>query len=287
MIRHIIAVNAGIELKDEDYFISQPEFAAKYLKGYRGKRPIYFASTVSADNYQGFSPYLKLEGLVYRLVGDSIPFPYHIDTKRTEDFFYTTYRYTGVFEPKKQTGLETILNNFDQRKKAQEFLDFAIVKDENTQRLYSNYAAGLFYLGLVLKERNDIQGTLNAWRFGLMFEPEGSHTFFFNMGLLYAQLDLVDSADAYFSRIKVNDPQILAQIGGVYHMVRRLDKALEYFNKAIEINPRFPQGYMGLLSVYIDSTMNDTNSAKNVLRNWIRMNPADTTAVAMLRELGG
>ncbi len=287
MIRHIIAVNAGIELKDEDYFIPQQEFAAKYLKGYRGKRPIYFASTVSADNYQGFAPYLKLEGLVYRLVGDSIPFPYHIDIKRTEEFFFTTYRYTGVFEPEKQKALETILNDFDQRKKDQEFLDRPIVKDENTQRLYSNYAAGLFYLGLVLKERADIQGTMNAWRFGLMFEPEGSHTFYFNLGLLYAQLGVVDSADKYFSRIDVKDPQILTQIGGVYRMVGKFDKALEYFNKVIEINPRLPQGYMGLLSVYLDSAMHDTNSAKTVLKDWIRINPGDTTAVAMLKELGG
>jgi tetratricopeptide (TPR) repeat protein len=287
MIRHIIAVNAGIELKDADYFSSQTDFAAKYLKGYSGKRPIYFASTVSADNYQGFAPYLKLEGLVYRLVGDSIPFPYNVDIKRTEEFFYTAYRYTGVFEPKKQQALRAILNDFDRRKKEQEFLDYTIVKDENTQRLYSNYAAGLFYLGLVLKERADIQGTLNAWRFGLMFEPEGSHTFYFNMGLLYAQLGVADSADSYFSRIDVKDPQILTQIGGVYRMVGKLDKALEYFNKVIEINPRMPQGYMGLLSVYLDSAMHDTNSAKNVLKDWIRMNPGDTTAIAMLRELGG
>jgi len=285
MIRHIIAVNAGIELKDEDYFISQNEFAAKYFKGYKGKRPIYFASTVSAENYQGFSPYLRLEGLVYRLVGDSIEYPKNVDVKRTQDFFYKTYRYTGVFEPERQKALSTIIDGFDQRKKEGEFFDFAIVKDDNTKRLYSNYAAGLFYLGLVLKDRNDLHGTLNAWRFGLLFEPEGSQTFFFNTGLLYAQIGAIDSAEYYFSKITERNPQILTQIGGIYRMVGKLDKALEYFNKVIEINPRSPQGYMGLLSVYMD--LNDTGSAQNVLRDWLKINPGDTTAVNMLKDISG
>ncbi|MBL0105525.1 MAG: hypothetical protein IPP51_18140 [Bacteroidetes bacterium] len=32
------------------------------------KRPIYFATTVGADNYLNLEPYFRLEGLAYRLV---------------------------------------------------------------------------------------------------------------------------------------------------------------------------------------------------------------------------
>ncbi|MBA7511962.1 hypothetical protein ES705_03961 [subsurface metagenome] len=117
MVRNIIATNAGIKLSNEDYFINQKDFAARYIKGYKGKRPIYFASTVSRNNFEGFTSYLKLEGLVYRLTGDSVNPIFNVDVEKTKNFFYNAYRYTGVFEPKKQKSLSRLLVDFEKRKK--------------------------------------------------------------------------------------------------------------------------------------------------------------------------
>ncbi|MEO0215827.1 MAG: DUF2723 domain-containing protein [candidate division WOR-3 bacterium] len=285
MIRHIIAVNAGIELKDEDYFIPQEEFAAKYLKGYKGKRPIYFASTVSQENYKGFEPYLRLEGLVYRVVGDSIAPPNNIDIQRTKNFFYRDYRYTGVFEPEKQALLATIIDDFEKRKREGEFYNFKVVKDENTERLYSNYAAGLFQLGLALQNLGDIKGTINAWRFAMLFEPPQSFPFLYNIGLLYAQIGMLDSAESYFSQIETKDPQVILRLGMVYRSIGKFEKAVECFQSLITQNPRNPQGYMGLLSTYLD--WGDTTNAKRILEEWIRMNPHDTSALNILKEISG
>jgi len=283
MIRHIIATNAGIELKEKDYFIPLKEFTQKYVKGYKGERPIYFASTVSPDNYSGLDPYLRLEGLVYRVTGDSVE--NNIDIAKTEDFFYNKFRYTGVFEPEKQKFLSKILVDFETRKKEGEFYAFKIVKDENTERLYTNYAAGLFNLGLALQKKGDIEGTINAWRFAMMFELGQKFPFMFNLGLLYAQLGMFDSADAMFSQIKTRDPQSLLRIGMVYRSMERFDKALEYFQGVVTTQPRNAQGYMALLATYLD--MNDTASAKKIIRQWLTINPADTSAQHMLKELGG
>ena len=283
MIRHIIATNAGIELRQNDYFIPLKEFAHKYLKGYQGKRPIYFASTVSPDNYSGLEPYLRLEGLVYRITGDSVQPPYNVDIEKTKDMFYSKFRYRGVFKPEDRDFLAKIIIDFEKRKK-DEFFDYKVVKDDNTERLYSNYALGLFNLGLVLQQNGDIEGTINAWRFAMMFEIGQKFPFMFNLGLLYAQLGMYDSADAMFSQIKTNDPQTILRIGMVYRSMERYEKAIEIFQNLISTYPRSAQGYMALLSIYLDK--NDTASAKRIIRQWLTINPQDTSAQSMLKELG-
>ncbi|MEO0191101.1 MAG: tetratricopeptide repeat protein, partial [candidate division WOR-3 bacterium] len=285
MIRHIIATNSGIELKGRDYFIPLDEFARKYMKGYKGKRPIYFASTVSPENYKGLDPYLRIEGLVNRVTGDSMEAPYNIDIEKTADFFYRQFRYTGLFRPENYPFLSKVLVDFENRKARGEFPGYYVIRDENSERLYANYAAGLFSLGLVLQAKGDIEGAINAWRFAMMFEPMQRFAFVFNLGLLYAQIGMYDSADAMFSQIKTKDPQNLMRLGMVYRSMGRYDKAIEYFQEIVTSQPRNAQGYMALLATYLD--MNDTTSAKKVIRQWLMINPSDTSALNMLKELGG
>jgi tetratricopeptide (TPR) repeat protein len=295
MIRDLLATNAGVKLKrrlerdrlvlSDAFFVSQEEFAARYLKDYQGETTIYFATTVAEDNFKGFRPYLKLEGLVYRIIGDSVDYPYNVDLEKTKDFFYEIYRYTGVFEPKKQEFLSGIMPNFEKRKRQGEFYDFAIVKDENTRRLYSNYAAGLFNLGLVMRDRGDVLGAMDAWRFALLFEPYPDYPFVYNLGLLFAQVGMIDSAEHYFSRIDIKDPQLMTQIGSLYHSMGHNDRAIEYFQKAMALNPNFPHAYFGLFTAYL--AKHDTLSAAQVLENWLRINPRDTSAYNMLNELKG
>ncbi len=286
MIRHIIAVNAGIKLKDEDYFITGEKFAAKYLKGYQGKRPIYFSTTVSPGNYKGFEPYMRLEGLVYRIVGDSIAPPNNIDIARTRDLFYRDYRYTGVFEPEKQGQLATLLDDFEKRKREGEFYDFKVVKDENTDRLYGNYAACLSQFGDALLNFGDIQGAIKAWRFAMLFAPpQAFRSFLFNIGLLYARSGMLDSAQHYFAQIETKDPQLLLKLGMAYRSFGWYEKAIECFQRLISQNPRNQQGYIGLLTVYLDS--GDTANAQRILKDWLMINPYDTSASHLLKELGG
>ncbi|MEO0137895.1 MAG: DUF2723 domain-containing protein [candidate division WOR-3 bacterium] len=285
MIRHIIATNAGIELKDRDYFIPLDEFARKYMKSYKEKRPIYFASTVSPENYKGLDPYLRLEGLVYRVTSDSMDMTYNVDIEKTQDYFFRRFRYTGLFKPEHYPFLAQILDNFTERKKQGEFPDYYVARDENTDRLYTNYAAGLFGLGLALQAKGDVTGTINAWRFAMIFEPAQRFPFAYNLGLLYAQIGMLDSADAMFAQVKTNDPANLMRLGMVYRSLGRYEKALEYFQSVVTAQPRNAQGYMALLATYLD--MHDTTSAKKVIRQWLMINPTDTSALNMLKELGG
>jgi tetratricopeptide (TPR) repeat protein len=285
MIRNILATNAGIQLSERDYIITQEEFAERYLKDYRGKIPIYFASTVSQENFQGFRPYLQLEGLVYRVVGDSSDPTFAVDVRKTKNFFYRTYRYTGVFDPKQQDFLATLLVDFSRRKEEGEFYDYGLYKDENMRRLYTNYAAGLASLGVVLKERGDLEGTLDAWRFALLFQPFQNIYFSYNLAVLFAQTGMSDSAHKYLSEIEAADPGMLVQIASVFANTGGYDQAVAYFERAIEINPRFSQAYSGLVMTYL--AMDDRLSAIRTLENWLAINPGDTNARNMLNELRG
>lgn len=283
MIRNILATNAGIELENRDYFVPQDEFASKYLKGYKGKVPIYFASTVSRENFEGFLPHCRLEGLVYQVVPDSLNPLIQIDVGKTKDLFYETYRYTGIFPPEKQNAVKEILVDFDKRKKEGEFYNHPIQIDENTMRLYTNYAAGLHSLGYLLQQYGDIQGTLRAWRFARLFDAQPTHFFDYNLGLLYAQLGVIDSAEYYFSKIDVLDAAVMIRIGSVYGAIGEYSRATEYFRKAITLKPQIPEAYFGLYTVYLEQ--NDTASAIQVINDWLSINPRDTSALNMLRQL--
>jgi tetratricopeptide (TPR) repeat protein len=283
MIRNIIATNACIELNNSDYFTTQEDFAAKYFKAYKGKVPIYFASTVSRDNFDGFAPYCKLEGLVYRVTSDSLDPLLNVDIKKTKELFYETYRYTGIFPPERQDAIKGILVNFEARKKEGEFYDHEIQIDENTMRLYTNYAAGLHSLGFILQQHGDVQGTLNAWRFARLFNAEPTHFFDYNLGLLYAQMGIIDSAEHYFSNITRRDAGMMIRIGSIYGAVGEYTKAADYFRKAITLKPQVPDAYFGLYTVYLQQ--HDTVSAIQVLNDWLKVNPRDTSAMNMLNQL--
>ncbi|MDH4210318.1 MAG: DUF2723 domain-containing protein [candidate division WOR-3 bacterium] len=285
MIRNILATNAGIRLTETDYVITQQEFAERYLKNYRGKVPIYFGSTVSQENFEGYRPYLQLEGLVYRVVGDSSDPTFAVDVKKTGNFFYRTYRYTGIFSPEQQDFVSQILVDFERRKEEGEFYGYGLYKDENTRRLYTNYAAGLASLGVVLRERGDLDGTLDAWRFALLFQPFQNIYFSYNLGVLFAQMGMPDSAYKYLSEIEVQEPGMLVQIGSVFGNIGLYNRSIEYFKRAIDLNPRFSQAYSGLVMTYL--AMDDKASAISVLENWLSINPGDTSARNMLNELRG
>lgn len=285
MIRDILATNAGKILNPQDYLINSEEFAQKILKNYQGKRPIYFSSTVDYENYTGFEPYLKIEGIVYRVSGDSIPFPKNMDIKKTQEFFYRTYRYTGFFSPDKYPTLSQILYDFEKRKKEGEFFGYEAIKDKNTIELYYNYAIALIYLGFLLRDNSDYKGTLDAWRLSLLFESlaKESWKLYYNLGMLFNRLGLNDSADYYFSRIDKKESQIFAQIGESFRWSGDYIRALKYFHEALHLNQHNPLASRGLIETYLE--LKDTSSAIKLLEERQRLTPADTDVQTLLKSL--
>ncbi len=295
IVRHILANNFGREMEDADYFIPQPEFVRKFIKGSsKGKMTIYFATTVSEDNLEGFKPYLRLEGLVYRIVGDSSevysssPGNIETDITRTEKFFYKKMRYTGIFYPEDFPFLSKIIPDFEKRRREGEFINYRVYKDENTRRLLSNYAAGLYALGYEYQRSDQLERTKEAWQWALLFRPEGDIPFLYNLSVLYLQIGAYDSCLSYLRAIEargVKDAGIYFRIAGCYQAIGNNHMAAEYLKKTIALQPRFRAAYELLVGIYL--SMNQVNEAITVLNNWLRISPGDTAAQRMLEELTG
>ncbi|MBM3313670.1 DUF2723 domain-containing protein, partial [candidate division WOR-3 bacterium] len=126
MIRDMVATAGGVKLKwPEDYSSTSEEYMAKVFgPGYRPKTPIYFATTVAPRSLQDVKPYLRLEGLVYRVVPD--PGNEQVDADRTRYLMDSVYSLKSIFDPRVQ-------------------------KDENTRGLLITYAAS--YMGLANEYR--------------------------------------------------------------------------------------------------------------------------------------
>jgi tetratricopeptide (TPR) repeat protein len=87
----------------------------------------------------------------------------------------------------------------------------------------------------------------------------------------------------YLAQIETREPQLLTQIGSAFGILGAYDRAVTTLNRAIRINPRFAPAYSALVSVYINQ--GDRSSAIRVLGDWLRLNPQDSVAYNMMKEL--
>jgi hypothetical protein len=55
-------------------------------------KPVYFACSVSPDNFMGLDPYLQMQGMVYRLLPQPVPAAERIDIERMSMLLDTVYR---------------------------------------------------------------------------------------------------------------------------------------------------------------------------------------------------
>jgi hypothetical protein len=60
------------------------------------EKPIYFSSTVSDDNMVGFLPYLRFEGMVYRVVPERVDADNHINFERTRLLLEQIYQFRNL-----------------------------------------------------------------------------------------------------------------------------------------------------------------------------------------------
>lgn len=74
----------------------QDQMVVNIVDANKWKKPIYFAVTVSDDNLMGLGPYLKMQGLVYRLMRTTIAEKDRLDMGRTVHLLENVYRFRGL-----------------------------------------------------------------------------------------------------------------------------------------------------------------------------------------------
>lgn len=272
-VRDIIATNAGIKFKADEYFdltrfigLRMPilyfappeEFMEKVIKGYEGKIPIYFAVTCSRENLGGFDPYLRLEGMVYRLIGHKND---NFNLELTEELLHNVYKFDSVFNEK-------------------------LYKNANTLKLLANYAAAYFRLGLEYRKRGNLDKAIELLEEGKRFRPSEILPFAYNLSNLYVEKGDFAKSISYLKEAIGKDPNnifLYNRLGLIHQHTGDIEKAKHVFRKAIEVVPSHPEAYANLNFLY--SSIKDTASAPRVIQEWFLQNPGNGSIYAALASL--
>jgi thioredoxin-like negative regulator of GroEL len=90
--------NAGIQVdipgrKQQNVMRVQDKMVLNIVDSNRWRKPVYFAVTVSEDNFMGLDPYLQMEGLVYRVNPTPVPLDKHMNIEKTAYLLDKVYRF--------------------------------------------------------------------------------------------------------------------------------------------------------------------------------------------------
>jgi hypothetical protein len=124
--------NAGISIvipgrKEQNALRVQDKMVLNIVDSNKWRKPVYFAVTVSEDNFMGLDPYLQMQGLAYRIMPSVVPQDKRVDIDRTVYLLDKVYRFRGLG-------------------------DGSAALDETAQKLLSNYAACYIQIALTLRK---------------------------------------------------------------------------------------------------------------------------------------
>jgi tetratricopeptide (TPR) repeat protein len=262
MIRDMVATSAGIRLQwPDDYASTSEEYMAKVFgPGYHPRTPVYFATTVGREKLADVAPYLRLEGLVYRVVperGTS-----QVDIERSQDLVYNKYKMASMFDPR-------------------------VHKDENTKGLFITYAAS--YLGLATElrqagRRQEAEDLVaRALRFDL--DKDRRATLFYHLAVMSMENRNFDRALAALDTIKLyglTNPEFDIQRGRAYEGEGDFRKAEEAYLAAAAAAPGQATPVQSLTRLYLER-LYDTGKARSLLDQWLRRAPGDSASARLLR----
>ena len=77
----------------------QDQLLLNMVDANKWKKPIYFAVTVSEDNFMGLGPYLQMQGLAFRIMPQPVPEDKKIDIERTLFLLNKVYRFRSLGDP--------------------------------------------------------------------------------------------------------------------------------------------------------------------------------------------
>ncbi len=230
------------------------------------KRPIYFALTVSRDNQLNMLEYLRMDGLVFKLVS------------------YTKER---LSPPKLKVNL---FDKFQYRG----LNDSTVYFNENIKGLLRNYHGAFFSLAqyYVREKKNDeMAETFDKL---LTFIPDSvipmRDDLSYNMGFLYYQAGKKDKFKELIEKIlhkgKSNNEEKLRYASIYTQIFNEHDKAESIARKILETDPNYTEVYYWLLRFYTQNSQYDKGIS--LLNDWLAKHPDDNNAkeqISKLKEL--
>ncbi|MDD3802957.1 MAG: DUF2723 domain-containing protein [bacterium] len=298
IIRSIICSSAGIKCDRRYLYATTEDFKNLVLKNYRGDSiNVYFSVTVSEDARAPYRKNALLEGLAYRIVGsdEASKYPNMIDVETTKRNILEVYKYDYILNEK-------------------------IKKDDNIDRIMTNYAAGFLQLGLHYAQLESLDLSVDYLRQGRRFYVYDRSSVTMQIARFLLDMGRHEEAEAELQKAltdeKDEEKKIMLKALTAEISLERKDyaKAMGFY---FEIKQRFPKegmGYSGLLKIYRETSdkagydsivsllktdpeklgatigfmymqKNDPMTLLDLLNSWLSLRPGDIQVEEIKREV--
>jgi tetratricopeptide (TPR) repeat protein len=230
--------------------------------GYHARTPVYFATTVSPRSLQDVKPYLRLEGLVYRVVPESGT--EQVDAARSSYLIDSVYSMKSI-------------------------LDRRVQKDENTRGLLITYAASFMGLASEYRKQNrplEAEEVLSRAA-GLELDKDRRMTILYHFSNFALQNGHFGRALAALDTIRAlgfKQPEFALRRGIAYEGTGDLAQAEAAYLEALAADPSRGDFVQALVRLYLDK-LRDTVKGRAQLEQWLRRVPSDSEAARQLRQL--
>lgn len=245
-------------------------------------RPIYFAVTV--DDLMDLEPYLKLQGLVFRFDADlprqtaaadsaagDVPASRgevitQVDLVTTRRNLEELYRYRGLL-------------------REDHTLDPAVYRDENDEKLCTNYGAAWARMAIAYRHQKDMDQAADCMTRAVAMAPDYD-PIASTLGVFLLDAKRFEDAERHFKDRVARRPGELDGYLGLAYLAQvgtRYEEALDWYLQALQVDPNSQDVLAGLFQSYYQ--LGRLADAENVLQKWIERNPNDKSARERLAEI--
>ena len=222
------------------------------------KKPIFFAVTVSDDNKVGLQDYLRMEGLVYRLVSEKKP--HQIDAEKMHHNLWDVYKFTGLADPK-------------------------VYKNENMMKLLANYTTAFVFLAFNYDQDGKPDKAVAELRRCMEVLP-GDFRPYELLAQIYVKGKQFDKALAVVQEEEEKWPHRLenyVNLAMIQHQLGKDEEAIGSLKRSLEIDPDFKEGMKRLIGLYLAAKKD--SEALSQLEEWVGRHPDDRGAKGLLQNL--
>lgn len=227
------------------------------------EKPIYFAVTVSSDNMLNLNDYLRMDGLVYKLVtypGEKL------SPSRLKENFFTKFQFRNLDNPD-------------------------VYYNDNILGLLINYRTGFLRLANFYRQEKMYPEMMAALDSMEKFIPESVipiHDRRLSMGIGSMYLD-GGRPEEFARRLELwlsipNTPkEIMLEYAQIYFQyLENAQRSEQITLELIEANPAFYRGYYWLLNLYKETNASEKGIA--TAEKLLQLNPGDKNASEFLRN---
>jgi tetratricopeptide (TPR) repeat protein len=243
------------------------------------QRPVYFAVTV--DDLLDLDDEMHLEGLVFRLApsreaalaartgdlgagGETIAGDVNLSATRRN--LEDVYRYRGLLD---ESGT----------------LDSTVYRDENEQKLVTNYAAAWARMAITYRDLGQMEQALDCLRRAIEIAPQYDPIVGGLGGMLLESGQVAEAEAFYRERRKTHpeDVRVYLGLGLAAGKNEKWEEALEWYLEGLQLAPESRELLAGLFETC--RRLGRWTEAENVLVQWLDMHPQDHSARAFLEDI--